>query len=185
MSPARAPISLHLPEPSAAALAAVRAWLLAVEMRAALLSPRCAYLVLTPLCAGARTWLEGELRRRSIRVISREVLSPWARITTALRVRLQNAPDLRRAAQYEAIWTAVAGDATAEAWGLHQGAHRHLAAHKYELRAQLGNATVAFGPRRRDRAQLHAFHLADPAAALDEARRLQAALALARGASAR
>lgn len=181
MNGAEKRVVLALEEPTSAEVRAVRAWVAEVRARARRLDrPRWAYLLLTPLGLPSRDWLEERLAERGVRIECRREIRSWPRASTAVQLKRRGARDLRRAALYEAAWAALFPRGRAEAWGVDPGFHCCLEAEKHALRAGLRNLLVELGPRPGELGVLHAFHLADLPDGEEEARRLEAALALLR-----
>ena len=166
-------------EPTPAAILGVRMWLAEVlDASRSIAAAPWTYLVVTPLGMPARSWLEGQLEQRGVRVEARRTIADWPRVSTALQVKLRDPEHIRRAVLFESAWREFFPRAAAEAWAIDPRRHARLAADKLVLRAGLNNLALSLGPRPDDCGVLHAFHLADEVDASAEARALEAALML-------
>lgn len=166
-------------EPSPGELARLARWLNAVAARAdALPAPAISYLVVTPLGFPERDGLREILSACGAVVVGRRAIAGWPSVSSALYVARPDREALRRAVLLEHAWEALCPGAPAEAWALAPGSHARVEAVKHAVRAGMRHARVQLGPGERP-AVLHPFHLADGCDAAREARRLDAALALA------
>jgi hypothetical protein len=175
-------MALALPEPSAAQLAGIGAWLQAVRQRAENVDTRgFTWLVLSPFALRDRCALASELAALGVSVRGRTPLHGWSRISTAFRVTVPN-PSPRRlhaTALYERAWEELCPGVPAEAWALAPGGdHARLARMKKRLRSWMQHLRVDFGQPGMEGRVFGPFHLADVEDADDEARRLVAAVGL-------
>jgi hypothetical protein len=174
--------ALALPEPSAAQLAGIGAWLQAVRQRAENVDTRgFTWLVLSPFALRDRRALATELAALGVAVRGRTPLHGWSRISTAFRVTEPD-PSLRRlraTALFESAWDALCPGAPAEAWALAPGGdHARVAKMKQTLRSWMQHLRADFGQPGMEGRVFSPFHLADVDEADDEARRLVAAVGL-------
>jgi hypothetical protein len=154
-------------------------WLRAVQARASTLDPgRATFLLVSPLGWSAREQLLERLAAGRVQVVSRTVIPAWPRVDSAIRHPAISPSRLRRAARFEAVWESLYPATPGEAWGLAPGAHARAVALKASLRRELPGLAVDLGGGWTGQNVLHAFHLADPQEAREEARRLLAALEL-------
>lgn len=137
--------------------------------------PEHAYVVVTPLGMPHRDELFRALTRLDVAIAARVGLQHWHLLSTAIQVRRRDLAALTRAVRFERIWSTLFPDGLAEAWRIDERAHRLLVERKRALRATMTNMVL---PLRGLRACLHPFHAADLGEGPEEARRLEAALAL-------